>query len=331
MGTQPTTNMNRLLVFLSLVLICAAMVPPRRGDGRGDDIGGDGRGDGREPTHVTAHYGPRSYSLRIQTPAVAMEGGSPLYMWTDGTGMAHDDPADDELLAYMASKGFVAVSVQWDNSDYSTWDACPGLEVKAEAIFSSGDADSALSVLCAMQDVDCAKGVAVHGFSQGAQLSALAAGHSDLVTAALLFANGNDVSHGIMQMECLSDSEISRSIPQERRRSIIGVNDGDFNTQGSVKVQQVATTGMECSSSNCLQVDGSGYFIIDSETCPECDARDQFSHCFFYPCTRDRPSLYRLFEDTCEPWGMKAGLDWLASTASGMNLHSSCGASDTEG
>lgn len=291
-----------------------------------------------DPTLFVAEYGQKGYTVRakLPDPDAAMGDGAPLYMWTDGTGTQHDDPADGKFVEYMASRGFAAASVEWDSSLYPSGDDyCSELEAKAEAIFSLSDPSlsSALSVLCGTPGIDCAKGVAVHGFSQGAHMASLAsrAAGQDVITAALLFGNGiqaRSLSGPSPIMECLKDTEVSQTLTRDNRRYVVSGYDIEFGAETgwtglNITQQQAAMAGVDCGpeNGNCLQEDGSGYFIIYEENCGGCETYfregcEGCDHTFFYDgYTEDPSDLHDRFVRTCEPWGMKAGLDWLAATA----------------
>jgi hypothetical protein len=88
----------------------------------------------------------------------------PLYVWVTGTNEIFNGPADKDNAIEMAKKGFVGAIVQYDNSDYPV--TCKDFEARAQPIFSQKWSAGALTVLCKRADVDCDKGIVVHGFSQ---------------------------------------------------------------------------------------------------------------------------------------------------------------------
>ena len=100
---------------------------------------------------------------------------------------------------------------------------------------------------------NCDLGVAVHGYSQGAQLGSLAGNYDKRVSAALLFGNGNYHPYLRGDYSCLNNENIA--LPRERRRSITGSNDGVFGdgTVAGAMKQQKETSGYDCGDSlNCF-------------------------------------------------------------------------------
>ena len=94
------------------------------------------------------------------------------------------------LLREMTARGFVSGFVTYPTEPYypqsnNQW------HMKAQPIWQG--ASNALTVLCARAAVDCDRGIAVHGFSQGAGLASLAALYDSRVSAALLFGIGTCV------------------------------------------------------------------------------------------------------------------------------------------
>ena len=94
------------------------------------------------------------------------------------------------LLREMTARGFVSGFVTYPTEPYypqsnNQW------HMKAQPIWQG--ASNALTVLCARAAVDCDRGIAVHGFSQGAGLASLAAQYDSRVSAALLFGIGTCV------------------------------------------------------------------------------------------------------------------------------------------
>ena len=91
----------------------------------------------------------------------------------------------------MAKRGFTSATLKhpYDNGLSAYPKVCSGFEPRANKIVS------ALNVFCTRGSADCSKGVALSGFSQGAQLVALVAGKSGLkypITA--IFTIGNSVT-----------------------------------------------------------------------------------------------------------------------------------------
>ena len=170
--------------------------------------------------------------------------GAPVYLFNTGGGMGIGPSVPEyDIIREAAARGFVAAMITPPNPAME----CSQLEAAASATYGSAS-NSALSVLCARASADCNRGVAVHGFSMGGLISALAPKFSSLVTASIAsgagsFTPGHDSCCGLAdtsccasktdnvgviggtQMTCLSDQQLSTYLPRSRRRVIIGATD----------------------------------------------------------------------------------------------------------
>jgi hypothetical protein len=205
----------------------------------------------------------------------------------------------------MAERGFVAVSVEYNNGSYPG--NCNTMLARAEDIFGITDPGSAISVICDLPSADCDLGIVVSGFSQGANLASLAKNYDDRVEAALLIGNGYT---GAVQ-SCLQDS--ATVITSDRIRSIVGANDTAFGASGplAVRNQQVVTTGKSCGAGayDCIGVDGSGWYMVQSfET-----AAGHDDHCFMFGGNSCYPPIDNTFANGTDVWCLDPSLDWLAS------------------
>ena len=101
---------------------------------------------------------------------------APVFMWVDGTSCNWNDPADLQIVKAMAVQGFTSATLKhpYDNSVQGYpligFGRCDVFNARARQVAS------ALNVLCTRESADCSKGVALAGFSQGAQLISLVAG-----------------------------------------------------------------------------------------------------------------------------------------------------------
>ena len=131
------------------------------------------------------------------------------------------------MIQAMVSRGYAAVQVEYENSGPGYVLGCYGYRAKAASIFEES-ANSALGKLCARPRIDCLKGVAVHGYSQGAHIALLGPLYSPLVTAALSFANGVYNWGLFVPVGCMRDSYITNYLPRSKRRYIVGSRDELF-------------------------------------------------------------------------------------------------------
>jgi hypothetical protein len=259
-------------------------------------------------------------------------GKYPVYIWTTGTEMGFDTPADDDLIKRMAEKGFVAAQCQYANYDYPF--TCAEFEVKAKDIYEETRPESCLAQVCARSKANCALGIAVEGFSQGAQLSSLSAYTAKNVSAAYLRGNGNSAVRWSDLADCMDylDSKGNRNpkhaLDRKQVRSVSGEHDEFFGccfdkeccgNKPSVHEQLANTTGYDCSTGmNCLQqTDGSGWFVVSDAQSAKNDGAD---HCYAYKeteCLSNKAEwnpAYISTDPSCT-WCIDPMLSWLASTA----------------
>jgi len=179
-------------------------------------------------------------------------------MWIDGTEFvpsSYQTMPDQFYMMEMLQRGFIAVTVEYDDSVIDYASACEGNRIwdfkgfthKAREIFDGSVADSVISQLCDGPNAiaNCRLGIASHGFSQGAHIAALGSNYEPRVSASLLFGNGNFNSYISARLECTDNDNIS--LPRERRRSISGDADRFFGGSFSgVLKQQKETSGYDC-------------------------------------------------------------------------------------
>jgi hypothetical protein len=141
-------------------------------------------------------------------------------------------------------------------------DSCQYAEDRAKAVFTSPG--SALSELCARPKIDCSLGITVIGIASGAAVGAIAAGLPDLPFPIKAVGMSQTGTIG----ECLSNAALGNSLPKEMRRSIISSTDGKFgSTPAEVLAMQKELSGYDCGEDyDCIQPDGSGYYVFDSDT-----------------------------------------------------------------
>ncbi len=117
-----------------------------------------------------------SHTMNIAGSEPAEPGRYPLAIFLVGTNARYDGPGIvDHVLPLLASHGFVAASVEYENATlFGAGQGCNLYEDNASCLVRN-DADydggierrSALARLCARAKADCSKGVVVLGHSQG--------------------------------------------------------------------------------------------------------------------------------------------------------------------
>jgi hypothetical protein len=209
----------------------------------------------------------------------------------------HDHDAALKVTEAMARRGFVALTVAYDNgplawlSDHANQLAC---------LFSAPQ--GLLAKACALPQVDCDLGVATWGHSQGGYVAVMAANFDARVRAAWATGYGGDASS---------------TLSKHRLRVVNGEAD---TTNGTADVLN-GTTGLsasECPDPNqCLREDGSGWIIVRKAelTDPVGSSAD---HCWFYKsaCV---DATFRLEPSWADPhsertYALEPNADWVATT-----------------
>jgi hypothetical protein len=236
-------------------------------------------------------------------------GRHPLFLYLTGTRMGYDGPEARKITEEMARRGFVALSVQYENRVYAY---CNSLRAKAQCVFGKSGSESALAKLCARANVDCARGVVVAGFSQGANLSAMARDYDPRVLAALLLGHGNRAARSMDTTQCQAASATAFDLHQTR--AIDGEHDGFFgDTAEGVRRQLEIVSGRSCpGATDCLQPDGSGWYIVRDAQLRDASA----DHCYFLDAADGYCAKFKGLDANWaqgnEPWALQPNLDWLA-------------------
>jgi len=241
-----------------------------------------------------------------------------------GTTLEWKHAGTSDMVKGMAKRGFVAVNIEYDNMGYPG-NNCSDFNEKAEIIIHC------IKQICEDPSnphrVDCSKGVATYGYSQGGQLARLVSNYYDKVSAMLAFSATiatHSNSTADEQKQCLKVV-----LPQNKQRFIIGEKDDHFGGTGRRASGVPATViGMaryvsgydrkDCASEyNCIQSDGSGYFVATSKD----TLISPMDHIWSFTPTLnlwtrqfELAGLKGKFENAAadKPWGLTANLNWLA-------------------
>ncbi len=216
----------------------------------------------------------KSYLSSGHEPAGSGGERYPLFLYFVGTAFvpgdpsaAVDNPAAMAVTEAMARRGFVALSVQYDNdaiawlSDHVNQLAC---------LFDGAKPESLATKACALPNVDCDLGIATWGHSQGGYVAAMAYTRERRVRAAWTTGYGGDAPS---------------MLPLDRLRVVNGEADAGDNGSAARLMLITGWTPAECPDPDqCLREDGSGFIIVRRSelAMPETSTAD---HCWF-----DRPS-----------------------------------------
>ena len=197
-----------------------------------------------------------TFNISGQEPTTT--GTFPVFIYTIGTSETFTNASATAAVAAMASRGFVAATVAYNSGTFSN---CSTISGKARCIFNGASSTTALARLCARAKADCSKGVVVGGFSQGAVIATLAKNFDSRVQAA--WGMGDGVRYSIFNLtSCMGNG--NRSLPSSRLRVVDGEKDQFIGPNANnVRTQMASLTGLSCgTSTNCLQSNGSGWFIV---------------------------------------------------------------------
>ena len=208
--------------------------------------------------------------------------GYPLFIYTTGTAMFYKSKTAISYTKYMAINGFIAVSAEYDVLDYPF--SCDEWFEKAEKLWDQNVNNSLINVLCNNENlelnINCTKGIVLSGFSQGAQLTLLAPKYNGNQINGMYIMGGGDKLFGRFDFtQCLSFDTLNTE--SSKIRSMVGENDIYFGKNiNGVRIQQNSISGTICDddyTTDCLQNDGSGWYIIQefetsSGTAPHCYA-----------------------------------------------------------
>jgi hypothetical protein len=245
-------------------------------------------------------------SFSIDGVKPSAPGSYPVFLYFVGTTETFNNASATAAIEGMAARGFVAATVQYDSTEFGS---CSEISGKSSCAFNPKTSTSAISQVCAEAGADCAKGVVVGGFSQGAVIGTLAKNFNSEVQA--VWGMGDGVTYaGTNLAACMANG--NRTLPSDRLRAVNGVHDeftGQIESLQQSNMQSL--TGFDCAtgSPSCLQRNGSGWIIVqDNQT--ESGLAD---HCYMRDggCVANEDSLDSGWKSGTADWELGANLKWL--------------------
>lgn len=297
-------------------------------------------------TYVAPLSGPGAAdnaAIKVWTPTGS--GKFPVFMWIMG---AYDefDPYSvnmyDKFTEYMAGKGYISAIPEYSNKDACLnpcADAPCSLSLsqvagKSTGAFSKlGNSEKvrglkkALDVLCALPQADCSSGVAAAGHSHGAFLVVQLATDDTRISAISPWSYGYVNIWDKETCSCLTGAAIDKFIPKQKRRMVVGRFDDHNSLETTLDMQgppvfSSYTCGGVHAPIDCIQSDGSGYYVIARTEYTEVDKAvtpmmNMAGHSFFFSTEHvlNYSKLVPSFESGSKPWHMKPIFDWLATAA----------------
>ena len=284
------------------------------GAGSGGATGGGGASSGGQwtaraianpPSYMGSASGSNGCTTKSPTlgfePVDAAGGKHPLFFYFVGTTFSssdtsarYDSDAAKKVTEAMARRGFVALSVQYDNTLSLSTD-------KLTCVYASSNKMSALAIACALPNVDCDLGIATWGHSQGALMAHAASTFEPRVRA--VWTTG--YSGGTYPLS------------NDRLRVVNGEGDA-MNGNWDTARKAAGYSSSDCSDQStgqCLRPDGSGFIIVKKKDCVLSTA----DHCWFDRkfCGDSAITLEPNWIDpaSTKPFALEANADWVAKTA----------------
>jgi hypothetical protein len=246
----------------------------------------------------------KSFSIDGVKPSAA--GSYPVFLYFVGTTETFNNASATAAIDGMAALGFVAATVQYDSGEFGS---CTQIAGKSSCAFNPNSTTSAYSKVCAVASADCAKGVVVGGFSQGAVIGTLAKNFNSNVQA--VWGMGDGVMYSTFNLtSCMANG--NRTLNSDQLRAVNGVNDQfTGNTEAKQQTNMQSLTGDTCAtgSTSCLQSNGSGWIIVQTNQTTSGVA----DHCYMRNggCNASQNSLDSGWKSGTANWELEANLNWL--------------------
>ncbi|QRK06660.1 hypothetical protein JQX13_42375 [Archangium violaceum] len=243
-----------------------------------------------------------TYSIRGREP-LSSQSRYPVFIYTVGTTEGYDHASAMAAVEEMASRGYVAATVEYDNATFGT---CSTLESRARCIFDSTRSTSAINTICSRAKADCSKGVVVAGFSQGSIMAILAKNYDSRVQAA--YGLGAGVEYSIYDLRsCVANG--NRALPSDRLRVVNGENDAFMgSTELTVRSQVQEMTGLSCPlATSCSRSNNSGWYIVENSEASDGDA----DHCYMRQGSCIGLTLDQKWRTGTYGWSLRTNLNWL--------------------
>jgi dienelactone hydrolase len=260
--------------------------------------GASGGCDAAEPIYVSEPAAPGSY---------------PVVIYLHGTGDNYGGDQDGQDVAQMAAdQGWLGAAVTWVDVNATQ----QGVDGQANCMFDVASPGDALAQICSLPQADCSHGVVLSGMSTGGAIAARAKNFNSAVDA--VWAMG--VS-GPVAPAALAAPAGTRALPNDRLRIDDGQTDLQVTNPSTGQVSfdfsgVNALTGQGCQTFNCLNPDGSGYYVVQNSEVADGVA----DHCFWMDVNLADPANSCTLTPTFDPgfippsttqWSITNSLAWL--------------------
>jgi len=246
-----------------------------------------------------------SFSIDGVKPSAA--GSYPVFLYFVGTTETFNNASATAAIDEMAGLGFVAATVQYDSNEFGN---CTQIAGKSSCAFNPNSSTSAVSAVCSQASADCAKGIVVGGFSQGAVIGTLAKNFNSNVQAVWGMGDGVSYTQIFNLSSCMANG--NRTLSSDRLRAVNGVNDeftGDTEAKQQTNMQSLTGDTCATGSTSCLQSNGSGWIIVQTNQTVSGVA----DHCYMRNggCFVSQNSLDANWQNGTDNWELSASLNWL--------------------
>jgi len=241
------------------------------------------------------HFGPGPY---------------PVFIWVPGTYESYNDPLGQFLLAEMSSRGFLAASVAYNDSE--SVQTCGAYTPRAQGIFDATRSTSAVGALCRLSSASCSKGIAVMGASQGGFMAVLAKNYAPQVQAVYALSMSDYAANIGEPFPCVDKQ--NTAIPADRLTVVNGAADQVFGGQTPL----MNVSGFTCpqGATQCWSPSnsGAGWYIVQNSQV----ASGLADHCYFLDGNKNMAGCFGVGDPNWMPpstynWSLKTNLDWLAT------------------
>jgi hypothetical protein len=250
-----------------------------------------------------------SIKYEVPDPTLFGPGPYPVFTWTTGTVAQYDNPVAMLVIQNMASRGFLAATVDYSQVPLSSGTIdCQDIYNRGQGVFDATRATSAVGVLCALPNASCGTGVVTSGMSQGGFLAVLAANYAPTVKATYALSVSDYIkTNGVDLSACLDKQHTM--IPANRLTIVDGASDNVLGGQQPVE----NVSGFTCpdGSTQCWSPDNSGagwYFVQDSQV-----QDGRADHCYFQRMTCGGPLDPGWPPPANSNWSLGPNLDWLST------------------
>jgi dienelactone hydrolase len=259
-------------------------------------------------------------AIAYQLPNASRFGSGPypVYIYAPGTFEQYNDPLAMDFVAQMAARGFLAATVQYNDSE--AVQVCSTYTPRAQGIYDVNRSTSAARVLCSLSQANCSKGIVTSGVSQGGFMAVLAANYNPNVKAVYALSMSDFAQNQNLSFPCVDKA--NTVIPANRLTIVNGAADPFFG--GQQPVENVSGYTCPAGSTQCWSPDGNGagwYLVQNSQ-----NKNGIAGHCYFLDVIgRSQMSCFGIGDPSWLPpaaynWSQGTNLDWLATFGTHRNF-----------